>query len=155
MAVITIGGDARKSINPEKRKNKMVDKKMSILVADDFGSMRTQIRGLLGQMGFKNVIEARNGKEAMTLLEKDNIGFVISDWNMPDGNGLDFLRLVRGHEKHGDLPFLMVTGLTERENVIAAVEAGVSNYMVKPFTPETLEMKIRAIFSCAEPLWER
>ena len=133
----------------------MVDKQISIVVADDFGSMRSQIRGLLGQMGFKNVFEARNGKEAMALLEKDNIGFIISDWNMPDGDGLDLLRLVRGHEKHCDLPFLMVTGLTERENVIAAVEARVSNYIVKPFTPENLEMKMRAIFRCAEPLWEK
>jgi len=133
----------------------MVDKQISIVVADDFGSMRSQIRGLLGQMGFKNVFEARNGKEAMALLEKDNIGFIISDWNMPDGDGLDLLRLVRGHEKHCDLPFLMVTGLTERENVIAAVEARVSNYIVKPFTPETLEMKIRAILGCTEPLWQR
>jgi two-component system, chemotaxis family, chemotaxis protein CheY len=133
----------------------MVDKQISIVVADDFGSMRSQIRGLLGQMGFKNVFEARNGKEAMALLEKSEIGFIISDWNMPEVNGLDLLLSVRGHEKYGNLPFLMVTGLTEKENVIAAVEAKVSNYIIKPFTPETLEMKIRAIFGCAEPLWEK
>jgi len=133
----------------------MVDKRMSILVADDFGSMRTQIRGLLGQMGFKNVFEARDGKEAMALLEKNKIGFIISDWKMPEGDGLYLLRRVRGHEKHNDLPFLMVTGVTEKENVIAAVEAKVSNYIIKPFTPETLEMKIRAIFGCTEPLWEK
>ena len=133
----------------------MVDKQISIVVADDFGSMRSQIRGLLGQMGFKSVFEARNGKEAMALLEKYDIGFIISDWNMPEVNGLELLLSVRGHEKHGDLPFLMVTGLTEKENVIAAVEAKVSNYIIKPFTPETLEMKIRAIFGCSEPLWEK
>ncbi len=133
----------------------MVDKQMSILIADDLGSMRTQIRGLLRQMGFKNVLEARNGKEAMVLLEKSEIGFIISDWNMPECNGLDLLRHVRGHEKHGNLPFLMVTGVTEKENVIAAVEAKVSNYVIKPFTPEMLEMKIRAIFRCTEPLWEQ
>ncbi|HIJ75806.1 MAG TPA: response regulator [Deltaproteobacteria bacterium] len=133
----------------------MVDKQISILVADDFGSMRTQIRWLLGQMGFKNVFEARNGKEAMALLEKSKIGLIICDWVMPECNGLDLLRHVRGHEKHRDLPFLMVTGVTEKENVIAAVEAKVSNYIIKPFTPETLEMKIRAIFGSAEPLWEK
>ncbi len=132
----------------------MVDKQISVVVADDFGSMRSQIRGLLGQMGFKNVFEARNGKEAVALLEKHDIGFIISDWNMPEVNGLELLLSVRGNEKHRDLPFLMVTGLTEKENVIAAVEAKVSNYIIKPFTPETLEMKIRAIFGCAEPLWE-
>ncbi len=133
----------------------MVDKQISIVVADDFGSMRAQIRGLLGQMGFKNVIEARNGKEVIALLEKSQIGFIISDWNMPEVNGLDLLRSVRAHEKHKDIPFLMVTGITEKENVIAAVEARVSNYVIKPFTPEALEMKIRAIFGCAEPLWEK
>jgi two-component system chemotaxis response regulator CheY len=133
----------------------MVDKQISVLVADDFGSMRAQIRGLLGQMGFKNVIEARNGKEALAVLENNEIGFIISDWNMPEVDGLDLLRAVRAHEEHGDLPFLMVTGVTEKENVIAAVEARVSNYVVKPFTPEALEMKIRAIFRCAEPLWEK
>ena len=83
----------------------MVDKQISIVVADDFGSMRAQIRGLLGQMGFKNVIEARNGKEVMALLEKSQIGFIISDWNMPEVNGLDLLRSVRAHEKHKDIPF--------------------------------------------------
>jgi two-component system, chemotaxis family, chemotaxis protein CheY len=133
----------------------MVDKQLSFLVADDFGSMRTQLRTLLGQMGFKNVFEARDGKEAIALLEKNKIGFIISDWNMPECDGLELLRIVRGHEKHGNLPFLMVTGVTEKVNVIAAVEAKVSNYIVKPFTPETLEMKIRAVLGCAEPLWEK
>ena len=93
----------------------MVDKQISVLVADDFGSMRAQIRGLLGQMGFKNVIEARNGKEALAVLENNEIGFIISDWNMPEVDGLDLLRAVRAHEEHGDLPFLMVTGVTEKE----------------------------------------
>lgn len=136
-----------------RRKSKMVDKEISFLVADDFGSMRSQLRGLLRQMGFKNVLEARNGKEALALLEQNKIGFIISDWNMPECDGLDLLRSVRAHEKHKDIPFLMVTGITEKENVIAAVEAKVSNYITKPFTPDTLEMKIRAIFGCAEPLW--
>ena len=133
----------------------MVDKSISILVADDFGSMRTQLRRLLGQMGFKNVTEARDGKEAMALLERREIGFIISDWNMPESDGMELLRHVRGHVKHGDIPFLMVTGQSEKENVIEAIAAGVSNYIIKPFTPDTLEMKIRAVFGCAEPLWEK
>ncbi len=133
----------------------MVDKQISILVADDFGSMRSQIRGLLGQMGFKNAIEVRDGTEAMAVLEKWEIGLIISDWNMPKADGLELLRHVRGHDRLRDIPFLMVTGITEKENVIAAVEAGVNNYIIKPFTPETLEMKIRAIFGCAESLWEK
>jgi two-component system chemotaxis response regulator CheY len=132
----------------------MVDKQISVLVADDFNSIRKQIRWVLKQMGFKNVFEAHDGKEAMALLEKRKIGLIICDWLMPECNGLDLLRHVRGHEKYKDLPFLMVTGVMEKENVIAAVEAKVSNYLIKPFTPETLEMKIRAIFGSTEPLWE-
>lgn len=133
----------------------MVDKQISILVVDDYNSIRQQLRWVLGQMGFKNVFEARDGKEAMAVLENRKIGFIICDFLMPECNGLDLLRHVRGHEKHKDLPFLMVTGVTEKENVIAAVEAKVSNYVLKPFTPETLEMKIRAILGSTEPLWEK
>ncbi len=133
----------------------MVDKRISILVVDDFSSMRSQIRGLLGQMGFKNIFEARDGKEAMAVLEQGKIGFIISDWNMPVCDGMDLLRFVRGDQRFGKLPFLMVTAQSERENVIEAVAAKVSNYIVKPFTPDSLEMKIRAILGCKEPLWEK
>lgn len=131
-----------------------MDKRISILVVDDFASMRMQIRSLLAQMGFRSVLEARSGGEAMALLEHEAIDFIISDWAMAGCSGLDLLRYVKGHEKHRNLPFLMVTGFAEKENVIKAVEAGVSNYIIKPFTPETLETKIRAIFACSESLWE-
>ena len=125
------------------------------MVVDDLPSMRMQIRGLLGQMGFRNVVEARHGKEAMTFLDRMEIDFIISDWNMPESDGMDLLRFVRNHEVHEKLPFLMVTGQTEKECVIEAVRAKVSNYIVKPFTPDTLEMKIRAVLGSAEPLWEK
>ncbi|MGC9195224.1 MAG: response regulator [Syntrophobacteraceae bacterium] len=133
----------------------MVNKSMSILVVDDLGSMRMQIRDLLWQMGFQNILEARDGNQAMALLERNKIDFIISDWNMPVSDGMELLRHVRSHEIYEKLPFLMLTALSERENVIEAVQAKVSNYLVKPFTPESLEMKIRAILGCKEPLWEK
>ena len=132
----------------------MVDKQMNILVVDDFGSMRTQIREILKQMSFQNVIEARDGEDAKLALTKTKIDFIISDWNMPGCSGLDLLRHVRDDEKYKDVPFLMVTAVGDRKNVIQAVELKVSNYVVKPFTPENLEMKMRAILKSPEPLWE-
>ncbi|MDR3569382.1 MAG: response regulator [Syntrophobacteraceae bacterium] len=133
----------------------MVNKQMSILVVDDLASMRMQVRGLLGQMGFKNITEARDGKEAITLLDRTEIDFVISDWNMPEIDGMGLLHYVRNHEMYEKLPFLMVTGQSDKNNVIEAVRAKVSNYIVKPFTPDTLEMKIRAVLRSTEPLWEK
>jgi two-component system chemotaxis response regulator CheY len=133
----------------------MVDKQMFILVVDDLASMRMQIRDLLRQMGFGNILEARHGKEAITLLEKTKIDFIISDWIMPESDGMDLLRYVRNHAVYEKLPFLMVTCQSEQSNVIEAVQAKVSNYIVKPFTPDGLEMKIRAVLGCGEPLWER
>jgi two-component system chemotaxis response regulator CheY len=137
-----------------KENKAVVDRNMHILVVDDLKSMRTEVKDLLRQMGFKQIIEAQDGKEAMSLLETTPVDFIISDWNMPNADGLELLRHVRNHVAYGDLPFLMVTAVAERNNVLEAVEAKVSNYIVKPFAPETLEKKIRAIFRCSEPLWE-
>ncbi len=132
----------------------MVNKQMSVLVVDDFGSMRTQIREILKQMGFRNVMEARDGEDAILILGKSHVDFIISDWNMPGCSGLDLLRHVREDERHKDLPFLMVTAVGDKKNIIPAVELKVSNYIVKPFTPDNLEMKMRAILKSPEPLWE-
>ncbi len=133
----------------------MINKDMSILIVDDFGSMRSQIRAILKLMGFENVVEARNGNEAKPILDKEKVGFIISDWMMPECDGLSFLRYVREHEVHKDTPFLMVTAMSDKKAVIDAVAAKVNNYIVKPFTAETLEMKMRAVFGCAEPLWSK
>jgi two-component system, chemotaxis family, chemotaxis protein CheY len=133
----------------------MVDKGMSILVVDDFSSMRTHVKEILKQMKFKCVVEARDGLEAVDILETRKIDFIISDWNMPNSDGLTLLRYVRDHPRHKNLPFLMVTAISEKKNVIEAVAAKVSNYIIKPFNAETLEAKIRAIFGCTEPLWEK
>ena len=133
----------------------MIDKKMSILVVDDFNSMRTQIKEMLKEMGFKSILEAHDGQEATFVLENKKVDFIISDWNMPNVDGITLLRHVRGHPVYKDLPFLMVTAVSERKEVMEAVAAKVSNYIVKPFAPQALEAKIRGIFGCTEPLWEK
>ncbi|MEF2146330.1 MAG: chemotaxis response regulator CheY [Desulfovibrionaceae bacterium] len=121
-------------------------KTMRILVVDDFSTMRKIIKNILRQLGFENVVEADDGTTAWETLNKDNIDFVISDWNMPKMTGIELLRKVRASEEYSDVPFLMVTAEAQQENIIEAVQAKVSNYIVKPFTPETLGDKINKIF---------
>ena len=117
-----------------------------ILVVDDFATMRRIIKNILRQLGFNNITEADDGTSAWEVLNQDKIDFVISDWNMPNMTGIDLLRKVRASEEFHDLPFLMVTAEAQQENIIEAVQAKVSNYIVKPFTAETLGQKIDKIF---------
>ncbi|AAS97698.1 chemotaxis response regulator CheY [Nitratidesulfovibrio vulgaris] len=119
---------------------------MRILVVDDFSTMRRIIKNILRQLGFSNVIEADDGTTAWETLNKDRVDFVISDWNMPNMTGIELLRKVRASEEFGDMPFLMVTAEAQQENIIEAVQAKVSNYIVKPFTAETMKQKIDKIF---------
>ena len=119
---------------------------MRVLVVDDFSTMRRIIKNILRQLGFTNVVEADDGTTAWDVLNKDKIEFIISDWNMPQMTGIDLLRKVRASEEFGDLPFLMVTAEAQQENIIEAVQAKVSNYIVKPFTAETMKQKIDKIF---------
>ena len=121
------------------------DKKMRILVVDDFATMRKVIRNLLRQIGYQEVIEAENGISALRELRSQKIDFIISDWNMPNMSGIDFLRAVRADSELSNIPFLMVTAESLKENVVEAVKAGVSNYIVKPFTAEVLSEKIEKI----------
>jgi two-component system chemotaxis response regulator CheY len=123
------------------------DKNMRVLVVDDFSTMRRIIKNILRQLGFNNIIEADDGTTAWEILNKDRIDFIIADWNMPKMTGIELLRKVRASEEFADLPFLMVTAEGLQENIIEAVQAGVSNYIVKPFTPETLSQKIDKIFA--------
>ncbi|GAB6161715.1 chemotaxis response regulator CheY [Desulfothermus naphthae] len=123
-----------------------INKNMRILVVDDFSTMRRIIKNILKQLGFTNVVDADDGTTAWEILNKDKIDFIISDWNMPKMSGIELLRKVRASEEFADIPFLMVTAEGQQENVIEAVQAGVSNYIVKPFTPETFEQKIKKIF---------
>lgn len=121
-------------------------KDIRILVVDDFSTMRRIIRGVLKKLGFNNIEEAEDGDVALTKLKAGDFQFVISDWNMPNMRGIDLLKAVRADDKLKALPFLMVTAEAKKEEVLAAVQAGVSNYVVKPFTPDALESKITAIF---------
>lgn len=122
-----------------------IDKKMKILVVDDFSTMRKVIRNLLKQSGFSNVVEAEDGVAGLRVLESQPVDFIISDWNMPNMTGLEFLKAVRAHSELSDLPFLMVTAEALKDNIVLAVKAGVSNYIVKPFTADVLNQKIEKI----------
>jgi two-component system chemotaxis response regulator CheY len=123
----------------------ILDKKIKILVVDDFATMRKVIRNLLKQIGYENVVEAENGQVGLRALKSQKIDFVISDWNMPTMSGLELLKAVRADEELSKTPFLMVTAEALKENVVEAVKAGVNNYIVKPFTAEVLEEKIKKI----------
>ena len=122
-----------------------VNKNLKILIVDDFATMRKVIRNLLKQGGFENVVEAEDGMAALKVLKSQPVDFVISDWNMPNMSGLELLKAVRSDDELKALPFLMVTAEALKDNVVAAVKAGVSNYIVKPFTAEVLNEKIEKI----------
>jgi two-component system chemotaxis response regulator CheY len=122
-----------------------VNKSLKILIVDDFATMRKVIRNLLKQGGFENIVEAEDGVAALKILQSQKVDFVISDWNMPNMSGLELLKAVRGSDDLKELPFLMVTAEALKDNVVAAVKAGVSNYIVKPFTAEVLTEKIEKI----------
>lgn len=119
-----------------------VDKSMRILVVDDFQTMRRIIINLLRQLGFTNVVEAADGKQALEKVKDDKIELVVSDWNMPNMSGMEFLKELRADDEYKSLPFIMVTAEGKKENVIAAVQAGVNNYIVKPFNAATLKEKL-------------
>ena len=122
-----------------------MDKNIKILVVDDFATMRKVIKNLLKQVGYENNVEAEDGVIALRILKSQKIDLVISDWNMPNMTGLELLKAVRADEDLKTTPFLMVTAEALQDNVIAAVKAGVSNYIVKPFTAEVLNEKIAKI----------
>lgn len=123
-----------------------IDTSINVLVVDDFATMRRIIKGVLKQLGFNNLIEAEDGEAALKELRKEKIGLIVSDWNMPNMTGLELLKAVRSDNILKNIPFLMVTAEGQKENVIQAVQAGVSNYIVKPFTPETFNAKLEKIF---------
>ncbi|MCK0744860.1 chemotaxis response regulator CheY [Chromohalobacter nigrandesensis] len=124
----------------------MADKKMSILVVDDFPTMRRIVRSLLKELGFNNVDEAEDGQEALNKLRAGGFEFVVSDWNMPNLDGLAMLKEIREDDALSELPVLMVTAEAKKENIIAAAQAGANGYVVKPFTAATLEEKLDKIF---------
>ena len=125
----------------------MTDYKMKILVVDDFSTMRRIVKNVLKQLGFENIDEAEDGAQALAKLKNSNYGFVVTDWNMPNMDGLDFFKATRAEPNLKELPFLMVTAEAEKEKVIMAIQAGVNNYIVKPFNAQTLHSKIEAVFA--------
>jgi len=122
-----------------------MDLKINILIVDDFPSMRDLIKGILKHMGFSNFIEAEDGAEALRLIENEKIDLIISDWIMPNMNGLDLLKTIKDRKGLKDIPFIIVTADGAKDKVLTAIEAGVSNYIVKPFTPETLQAKVQNV----------
>lgn len=124
----------------------MADNNLRFLVVDDFATMRRIVRNLLKDLGFHNVEEAEDGQDALHKLEQSAFDFVISDWNMPNMDGLQLLTAIRSHPEWRTMPVLMVTAEAKKENIIAAAQAGASGYVVKPFTAATLEEKLNKIF---------
>ena len=124
----------------------MADKNLRFLVVDDFATMRRIVRNLLKELGFNNVEEAEDGADALTKLRAGAFDFVVSDWNMPNMDGLQLLQAIRADGSLGALPVLMVTAEAKKENIIAAAQAGASGYVVKPFTAATLEEQLNKIF---------
>lgn len=123
-----------------------MDKGMKILVVDDFSTMRRIIRNLLRDLGMNNSEEADDGATALPMLKTGKFDFLVTDWNMPIMEGIDLVRAIRADPDLRDLPILMVTAEARREQIVAAAEAGVNGYIVKPFTAQTLEQKIAKIF---------
>ncbi len=123
------------------------DLNMKILVVDDMSTMRRIVKNILKQLGFSNMEEAENGQEALQKLRAQPFGFVVSDWNMPVMPGIEMLRAIRADETLKHIPVLMVTAEAQKENLIEAIQAGVNNYVVKPFTAETMQEKINKIFN--------
>ena len=125
-----------------------MDANTPILVVDDMSAMRKILKTLLSQLGYKNVDEAEDGKQALEKLRQNpnRYGLVITDWNMPNMTGIELVQAIRNDEKLKHLPVLMVTAEAKKENVLTAIKAGVNNYIVKPFTAETLKQKIEQIF---------
>ena len=119
---------------------------MKILVVDDSSTMRRIIVNTLARLGYKDVIQAADGVEAWEALQKnDDIGVVITDWNMPNMNGLELVKKIRAQDKYKLMPIIMVTTEGGKKEVIIALKAGVNNYIVKPFTPQVLKEKLEGV----------
>jgi two-component system chemotaxis response regulator CheY len=128
----------------------VLKKDIKILVVDDFSTMRRIIKNLLRDLGFQNITEADDGKTALPILKQGGIEFLVTDWNMPGMTGIELIGEVRKDPKLSHIPILMVTAEAKREQIIAAAQAGVNGYVVKPFTATVLKEKIEKIFDRLE-----
>ena len=124
-----------------------MDLNMDVLIVDDFATMRRILKNILRQIGFTNIYEADDGKSALNMLKKQKFDLILCDWNMPEMSGLELLNKIRSDNELKDMPFVMVTAEAQKNNIIQAVQAGVSNYVVKPFTAETISGKLEKVFS--------
>lgn len=129
------------------RRYKIMDLSMKVLIVDDFATMRRIVRNILKQIGFKNIIEADDGKSALKELKKGKVDLILCDWNMPEMPGIDLLKAIRSDNELKDIPFIMVTAEAQKDNIVEAVKAGVNNYVVKPFTAETISEKLSKVFA--------
>jgi two-component system chemotaxis response regulator CheY len=120
---------------------------LKIIAVDDSPTMRRIIINTLKRAGYENVIEATDGKDALAKMKVEHVNFVITDWNMPEMDGLTFVTQIRATDEFKSLPVLMVTTRSVKEDIVEAMKAGVNNYIVKPFTPETLKAKIDQILA--------
>jgi two-component system chemotaxis response regulator CheY len=132
------------------RREVALDKNMKILIVDDFSTMRRIIKNLLRDLGFTNTSEADDGQTALPMLKNGDFDFLVTDWNMPGMTGIELLKHVREDERLKDLPVLMVTAEAKRDQIVAAAQAGVNGYVVKPFTAAVLKEKIEKIFERVE-----
>jgi two-component system, chemotaxis family, chemotaxis protein CheY len=123
-----------------------VSKSINVLVVDDFKSMIRIVRGLLEQLGFQNIEEAMDGPTALDKLKTKQFDLILSDWNMSPMTGIELLKAVRADPSTAGIPFVMVTAEATTENVVAAKQAGASNYIIKPFTLDMLRQKLTAVF---------
>jgi two-component system chemotaxis response regulator CheY len=128
----------------------MANPNTKFLVVDDFSTMRRIVRNLLKELGYANVDEAEDGVIALSKLKGGDFEFVVSDWNMPNMDGLTLLQTIRADPELASLPVLMVTAEAKKENIIAAAQAGANGYIVKPFTTATLDEKLAKIFEKLE-----
>lgn len=123
-----------------------MNENMRILVVDDFQTMRRIVKNLLNQLGFNNISEAENGKQALAKLQGGGFDFLVTDWNMPEMSGIELVKAVREDPSLAELPILMVTAEARREQIVEAAQLKVNGYVVKPFTAATLQEKLERIF---------
>ncbi len=123
-----------------------MDLNMKVLIVDDFATMRRILRNILKQVGFTRICESDDGKNALKELKREKFDLVLCDWNMPEMSGLELLKAVRADTDLKDTPFVMVTAEAQKDNIVEAVKAGVNNYVVKPFTAETISEKLTKVF---------
>jgi len=123
-----------------------MDLSMKVLIVDDFATMRRILRNILKQIGFTDITEADDGATALKELKKEKYDLVLCDWNMPEMPGIDLLKALKADEQLKNIPFVMVTAEAQKDNILEAVKTGVSSYIVKPFTAETVNEKLNKVF---------